>query len=66
MAPVTGRYFGKHSEQLNWYGANLAAASLPGHGHRSLHNKLQSITQAMIRDGKSSTQEFEFRIHFHH
>jgi hypothetical protein len=50
-AMVTGRYFKKRSEQLNWYGANLAAASLPGQGHRSLHNKLQSITQAMMKLG---------------
>jgi hypothetical protein len=49
MAPVTGRYFGKRDEQLDRYGANLAAASLPGHGHHSLHNKFQSITQAMMK-----------------
>jgi hypothetical protein len=48
MAPVTGHYFGKLGEQLDWYGTNLAAVSLPGHGHRSIHNKLQSITQAMM------------------
>jgi hypothetical protein len=51
MAPVTGHYFGKHGKQLDWYGANLAAASLPGHGHRCLHNKLQPITQAMMKLG---------------
>jgi hypothetical protein len=49
MALVTGRYFEKRCEQLNLYDANLAAASLPGHGHCSLHNKLQSITQAMLK-----------------
>jgi hypothetical protein len=51
MAPVTGRYFGKCGKQLDWYGANLAAASLPGQGHCSLHNKLQLITQAMMKLG---------------
>ncbi len=58
MVLVTGRYFFKSGEQLDCYGANLAAASLPGHGHRSLHNKLQSITQAMMKlGGKHSTAE---------
>jgi hypothetical protein len=52
MALVTGRYFGKHGKQLNRYGTNLAAASLPGHGYCSLHNKLQSITQAMMKLGE--------------
>jgi hypothetical protein len=51
MAPATGCYFGKRSEQLDWYGANFAAASLPGHRHCSLLNKLQSITQAMTKVG---------------
>ncbi len=41
MAPVMGRYFRKCGKQLDWYGMNLAAASQPGHGLRSLHNKLQ-------------------------
>jgi hypothetical protein len=31
MAPAPGCYFGKYREQLNQYGTNLAAASLPGH-----------------------------------
>jgi hypothetical protein len=51
MAPVVGCYFGKHGKQLDWCGANLAAASLPGHGHCSQHNKLQPITQAMVKLG---------------
>ncbi len=51
MAPVTGCYFGKCGKELNQYGANLAASSLPGHGHCSLHNKIQSITQAMMKLG---------------
>jgi hypothetical protein len=48
MSPVVGRYFGKRGKQLDWYGANLPAASLPGHRHCSLHNKLQLFTQAMM------------------
>jgi hypothetical protein len=51
MALVTGRYFEKRGKQFNWYGMNFAAASLPGHKHGSLHNKLQSITQAMMKLG---------------
>jgi hypothetical protein len=51
MVLVMGRYFGKRGEQLDWYGTNLAASSLPGHRHRSLHIKLQSITQAMMKLG---------------
>jgi hypothetical protein len=55
-APATGCYFGKCGKQLYWYGTNLAAASLPGYGHCSLHNKLQSITQAMMKlEGIHST-----------
>jgi hypothetical protein len=51
VAPVTRHYFEKRGEQLNRYGTNLAAALLPGHRHCSLHNKLQSITQAMMKLG---------------
>ncbi len=51
MTSVTGHYFGKHGMQLDWYDANLAAASLPGHGQPSQQNKLQSITQAMMKLG---------------
>jgi hypothetical protein len=42
MAPVMGCYFGKRGKQLNWSCVNLAAASLPGHRHHSLNNKLQN------------------------
>jgi hypothetical protein len=51
MAPVVGRYFGKKGDALDKYGANLAAASLPGQGHRVLHNELQSLLQAMMKLG---------------
>ena len=43
MAPVVGRFFGKNGAVLDKYGANLAAASLPGQGHRTMYNKLQVI-----------------------
>ena len=49
MAPVVGRFFGKDGQVLDEYGANLAAASLPGQGHRALHNTLQSILQDMMK-----------------
>ena len=45
MAPVIGQFFGKKGKVPDKYGANLAAAALPGHGHRALHNTLQSILQ---------------------
>ena len=51
MAPVVGRYFGKKGQKLDKYGANLAAASLPGQGHKTLHNQLQSLLQAMMKLG---------------
>jgi hypothetical protein len=49
MQPLAGRYFGKKGQQLDKYGANLAAASLPGQGHSALHNQLHSILQAMMK-----------------
>ena len=49
MPRVLGCYFGKCGEQLDPYGANLAAAPLPGYSHCSLQNKLQLITQAMMK-----------------
>ena len=51
MAPVVGRYFGNNGQQLDEYGANLAAANLPGRGHRATHNLLQSILCAMMKLG---------------
>ena len=58
MAPVVGRFFGKNGDVLDEYGANLAAASLPGQGHRALHNALQSILQDMMKlAGISSEKE---------
>jgi hypothetical protein len=40
MAPMVGRYFGKMGQQLDKCGRNLAAANLPGQGHRALHNTI--------------------------
>ena len=51
MQPVVGRFFGKKGDQLDKYGANLAAASLPGQEHSALHNLLQSLLQAMMKLG---------------
>ena len=51
MQPLVGRFFGKKGKRLDKYGANLAAASLPGQGHSALHNQLQSLLQAMMKLG---------------
>ncbi len=49
MAPLVGRYFGKKGQKLDRFGANLAAAALlPGQGHRTTRNLIQSILQSMI------------------
>ncbi|EJK58418.1 hypothetical protein THAOC_21458 [Thalassiosira oceanica] len=50
-APLAGRYFGKKGAVLDVYGANLAAASLPGQGHRRLHNMLQALLKSMVKLG---------------
>ena len=52
MAPDTGRFFGKKGQVLlDRYGANLAAATLSGGGHRIIHNQLQSLVHAMMKLG---------------
>ncbi len=51
MEPLAGRFFGRDGRRLDKYGANLSAASLPGQGHRTSHNKLQSILQSMMKLG---------------
>ena len=51
MAPLVGRYFGRNGQKLDQFGANLAAAALPGQGHRTTHNKIQSILQSMMKLG---------------
>ena len=43
IAQMVGRYFGQRGQQLDKYGRNLAAASLPGQGHRALHNAIQHM-----------------------
>ena len=40
ITPLIGRYFGKKGQVLDKYGANLAVASLPGHGHSAPYNRL--------------------------
>ena len=57
MAPLAGRSFGKKGVRLDRYGANLAAAALPGQGHRRTLNKLQSILQAMMKLGGIHTEK---------
>ena len=49
MAPIVGRFFGKKGERVDEYGANLAAAALPGQGHSTLHNELQSLMQSIMK-----------------
>ena len=49
MAVIQGRFFGKKGQVIDKYSANLAAAILPGGGHRILHNQLQSFVQAMMK-----------------
>ena len=44
IAPLVGRYFGQRGQLLDKYGRNLAAAALPGQGHRALHNAIQHNT----------------------
>ena len=51
MAPLVGRYFGQSGQQLDDYGANLAAAKLPGQGHRILHNRVQDVIKSMAKLG---------------
>ena len=51
FGPLAGRYFGHKATKLDKYGINLAAAPLPGQGHRVLHNNLQSMVQAMMKVG---------------
>ena len=51
MAPLVGRFFGKNGNVLDEFGANLAAATLPGGGHRHLHNRLVSLTMEMMKVG---------------
>ena len=51
IAPLVGRYFRKRGQVLDKYGANLTMAALQGQGNIILHNKLQSILQAMMKLG---------------
>ncbi|KAL9183104.1 hypothetical protein ACHAXT_004891 [Thalassiosira profunda] len=49
VAPIVGRYFGLDGTEVDRWGANLAAASLPGYGWRRLHNHIQSIVHSMMK-----------------
>ena len=49
ISPLAGRFFGKKGQQLDPHGANLASASLPGGGFRTIHNNVQSLTQSMMK-----------------
>ena len=42
---------------MDQFGANLASAPLPGRGHRTLHNQLQSLVKSMIRLAGISSEE---------
>ena len=48
-AQLVGRYRGKKGAKVDKYGANLAAAVLPGQGHSVLHNQLQTLLQAIMK-----------------
>ena len=51
LGPLAGRHFGRQGAVMDAYGANLAAASLPGPGPRALHNNLQALLQSMMKLG---------------
>ena len=46
---VVGMFFGKDGKRLDRFGANLAAAALPGYGSRVLHGKIQRVVVDIIR-----------------
>ena len=49
MATLAGRFFGKNGQVLDEYGANLAASTLPGGGHRRTHNRLVGLVMDMMK-----------------
>ena len=49
IAPLVGRYFGQRGQLLDKYGRNLAAAALPGQGHRALHNAIQHLMVDILK-----------------
>ena len=57
MAPGMGRFSGKKGQVFDKYGANHAAAALPGQGWRVLHNQLQSPVQAMMKLGRIISEQ---------
>ena len=48
IAPMVGRYFGRNGKRLDKYGMNLSADTLPGRGHRALHDKLKHMMVSMM------------------
>ena len=51
VAPLVGMYFGSAGKQIDEYGANLAAAALPGMGWKALHDSLEATVQQMMKLG---------------
>jgi len=42
-------FFGKKGSVLDEFGANLAASTLPGGGHRRSHNRLVGLVMEMMK-----------------
>ena len=51
IASVLGRLFGKNGTKLETYGVKFAVVALPGQGHSTLLNQLQSALQAIMKLG---------------
>ena len=49
MMPLVGRFFGKKGSVVDDFGANLAASTLPGGGHRRSHNRLVGLVMEMMK-----------------
>lgn len=51
VSPLAGRYFGRHGTIINEYGANISSAPLPGQRWRTIHNRIEALTQNMMKLG---------------
>ena len=51
VAPFVGMFFGTKGTQIDEYGANLVSAHLPGRGWNALHDRLEAMTQKMMKLG---------------
>ena len=49
IAPMVGRYSGRNGKRLDMYGMNLSADTLPGQGHRALHDQLKHMMVSMMK-----------------